>query len=168
VARGQWPMGVGAYTRADQPAVQADDGWIRPPEDNPPPSRPPEPSHRRRNLVMVLAIVIAVALVVLVVAPLPHPFSQQFEGRSSPMSPPSGSRVSGSWETLDGSSVGFLIILNLTSYEPAYSSYGRSGTFSFTATGLSLIFEQAVMPCPSECAPSPILASGYSWYPPIL
>jgi len=158
---GQRPSGVGAYTGADRPPVQVDDGWLPPVEDNPPPPPPPKPNHRRRFAVIVLVVAIAVALVVLVVVPLPHPFSESFVGRSSAMSPPSGSRVTGSWENADFYVVTFIIVLNLTSGQAAYWSNGSSGSFSFTATGSPLIFEQAPNP---GSEPVPIQVTGNIWY----
>jgi hypothetical protein len=115
----------------------------------------------RRNAVIVLVVAIAVALVVLVVVPLPHPFSESFVRYSSVISPPSGSRVTGSWEVDGPDPVTFVIVLNVTSGQPAYWSNGSSGSFSFTATGSPLMFEQVLLP---EQAGLLIMVSGDVWY----
>ncbi len=68
MARGQWPMGVGAYTGADQPTVPADDGWATPVEDKPvppgTPAPPPPRLGRTARVILVLVVVLVAALAV--------------------------------------------------------------------------------------------------------
>jgi hypothetical protein len=138
-----------------------------------PEAAPAQPGHRTRNPAVVLVVMVFAMIIVLAcvyaspssqsTAPIPHLFSERFVSRSNEISAPSGSRVSGWWETVDGSFVTFLIIMNLTSYAPTYWSNGSGGTFSFTATGSSLIFEEAPVPCPLDCQASPIQVAGEVW-----
>jgi hypothetical protein len=130
-------MGVGAYTGADQPTVPADDGWIHPVEDNPPPTLP-EPSHRRRNLVVVVVAVVVVISTGLYTIPVPHAFSDQLTvlgergSYQGTIDPPHGSSVSGTWSLPGGQGADFFV--DGSNGQAIYNEFGNSGSFSFTAS----------------------------------
>jgi len=68
---GQRPGGVGAYTGADQPPVQADDGWLPPVEDDPVPPgtlAPPPPRLSGIFRVFQILVVVIVAVVIAMLA----------------------------------------------------------------------------------------------------
>ena len=136
MARGQWPMGVGAYTGADQPTVPADDGWIHPVEDNPPPTLP-RPSHRRRNLVVVVVAVAVAIPIGLYTIPISHSFSEQLTAQGArgsyeaTIDPPQGSSVSGTWSLPSGQGADFFV--DGSNGQAIYNGFGNSGSFSFAA-----------------------------------
>ncbi len=127
---GQRPLGIGDHT-PDQPTVPADDGWIHPVQDTPPPASP-EPSHRLRNLVVVVgAVVVVAALVCLCTIPVTASFSFTMNS-STTWSPPAGSDVHGMFTTTDGGTVLFKIWA--TNGDMVYSAESNNGSFSFTAS----------------------------------
>jgi len=82
VARGQWPMGVGAYTGADQPTIPADDGHLPPLEDKPVPPGAPVPPRRPLGrgflaiLVLVVALVVAVGVIAMFAFVVPAQYAE--------------------------------------------------------------------------------------------
>lgn len=138
---GRQPIGVGAYTGADQPTTQVNDGWTPPPEDKPPTSPLPKPRPGRNLIILiivalVLMVVIPAVVIVEVATPSPHPFfvqidSSRSDDASANLTPPFNSQVVGSWHTLSGDNVTFWI--RSSGYQQVIFETAASGSFSFTA-----------------------------------
>jgi hypothetical protein len=108
---------------------------------------PPKPHHRTRNIaiaVAVVVVVIVVALVCLYTIPISTSYSYTITATATSygiatFSPPSGAKVSGTFTSTDGSSIGFEILDS--NHNPVFLDASNYGSFSFTASSPPYTFE---------------------------
>jgi hypothetical protein len=108
-------------------------------------SAPPKPTHRKRNIAIVLVVGgLALVLALLWTIPVSTSYSMTLTATASThgvstLSPPSGAHVTGSFSTTDQRSVTFEILDS--NMNVVYSVSAASGSFSFLASSPPYTFE---------------------------
>jgi hypothetical protein len=115
-----------------------------------PPPAPARPSHRIRNLIILVVVVAIVVLVCLFTIPISTPYSAGFSdgcyATYGPYCPsinfPVGAHVTGTFSTVGGTPVGLQIV---GTNGPIFNSSASSGSFRFTASNPPYAFAPTVV-----------------------